>query len=398
MADALSGARRRFYYSRQFVSGGLKMSSPALPLSDIVDVVVLVSPQAASAPTFNHGLIFGNTTGAITHAQRIIQVTSAAQLITAGYTTSSPEYIAAEIYFSQSPAPLLLWVGFQDPTSLKTVIPHSGNAGTNYIVGDIVTVVQGGASGGECTVATIGGGGAVTGLAVVTLNDGTGYAVASALSTTGGSGTGLEVDISAVGETPLLALENLRAINADWYGCMSTTAVTADHEAIALFVQSCQPPAIYFYYTADANVPTGGAGNVFAYMKANSYSRAFGQYATTQGGAASNNVYAGAAAMGVAMGLNTGLANSYFTMFGKGEVGITAEPLNATQLGVINGASLNNTGNNGNVLSNFANAYTLLWKGTMGNGQYLDLILFLDVLTAQIQYNVMNLLVSQPAV
>ena len=375
------------------------MSTPALPLSDIVDVVVMISPQAASAPTFNHGLIIGPTAGVVTHAQRLADYTSTSAMLTAGYTNTDPEFIAAELYFDQSPPPNLLWVGFQDPSSIKTITLGS-SGGTGYAVGDVFTVTQSGGSGGQATV-TAETSGVVTAISLNILSDGTGYTVANNLATVAVSpsvGTGLEVDITAVGETPLVAVENCRNLNSDFYGVMSTAAVTADHEAIAAYVQSATPPMLYFYATSDSNVPTGGTGNVFSYMKSLSYSRVFGQYTTTQSGLYPNNVYAGAASMGIAMGLNTGLASSYFTMWGKNEIGVASEPLTGAQLTVINGASLASTGNNGNVLSNFANAYTFLWKGTVGSGQYLDLILFLDVLSAQIQYNIMNLLTSQPAI
>ena len=75
-------------------------------------------------------------------------------------------------------------------------------------------------------------------------------------------------------------------------------------------------PVAVYQSTSDANVLTGSS-DVFSYMKANGYQRVFGQYTTTQSGLFPNNIYAGAAAMGIAMGLNTGLAGSYFTMWGK---------------------------------------------------------------------------------
>ena len=225
------------------------MASQGLALSNIVDVIIQVSAIAQTAPTFNIGAISGSTASSITHAQRGIVVTSANALLTAGFNLSSPEYIAAEIYFSQSPPPQSLYVVYQDPSSLKTVNPHSGNAGTGYAVGDVVAVVQGGNSTGQCAVATIGGSGAVTSLAPVTLTDGTGYTIATALATTTitGAGTGLEVDIAAIGETPLAALANARAVLSQWYGYYGCTATDADNEAMGLFAQASQQPMELFW-------------------------------------------------------------------------------------------------------------------------------------------------------
>jgi len=377
------------------------MASPALPLSDIVDITVQIAPQNPALPTFNQALVVGATTGTtVTHANRLQQFTSLSGMLTAGYTTSSPEYIAASLYFAQFPQSPFLWVGFQDKTSLNTIIPHSGNAGTGYVVGDVITVIQGLASGGQAKVTSIGGGGAVTGLSVLAApNDGTGYSVATGLTTTGGSGTGLEVDITVVGETPLQAVTACRNVGTAWYACMFVgTATDADHEAIALFAQSALPPMCYFITTSDANVLNNVAGNLCATLQAADYNRVFTMYATTQGGAAPNNVYASAAVMGVAMGLNTGLAGSYFTLMFKALVGVIAEPLTQAQVSTLCGNPGFTEGINCNVYVGYANVYTFLQQGTMANGQFFDEILGLDMLISGMQFGVADLLVDLPSV
>ena len=67
--------------------------------------------------------------------------------------------------------------------------------GSGYVVGDQPTVVQSGNSGCVLQVTSVGGGGAVTGF--VFLSGGIGAAVATGLPTTGGSGTGLTINITA---------------------------------------------------------------------------------------------------------------------------------------------------------------------------------------------------------
>jgi hypothetical protein len=69
----------------------------------------------------------------------------------------------------------------------------AGGTGTGYVVNDVITVVQAGASGGTGTVTATGAGGTIT--AVTVLSPGTGYFPASGLSVTGGSGTGGTVNI-----------------------------------------------------------------------------------------------------------------------------------------------------------------------------------------------------------
>lgn len=369
------------------------MAASPLPLSIIVNVAVQVAPQAPVQPTFNQGIVIGNSSIIPSYGgsnPRLRQYATTAAMITDGFTTSSPEYLAAQAYFNQTPTPLFVWVGRQDATSVNTYQIHSGAAGTGYAVGDTVTFVQGGASNATAKVTSIGGGGAVTGLAILT--DGTGYAVANALTTTTtGSGTGLQIDVLTIGETPLVALTYCRNASNKWYAAYSTTAVTADHEAIAAYVQSATPNTVYFYTTSDVAALNNTANNVFAFLNANNYNRVIGIYSTTQGGAAPGNTYAGAAFMGVAMGLNTGLVNSAYTLKFKQLTGITVEPLTLSQVNNIEG-------NKGNVYVNYGSSYSISEQGWVANGQFFDEIINLDMLTSNIQFAIMNLLVSNPKI
>lgn len=365
-----------------------------LPLQPVVDVTVLISPQAPATPTFNQGLIVGTSAviGSVTGANpRIRQYTTLAQIAADGFATSSPEYIAASIYFSQSPAPLYLWIGRQDLTAIATLTLGSA-PGTGYAVGDIGTVTQGGASLGQYQVTAVTGG-VPTAVAVVQGSQGTLYTVANNLATVAitGIGSGLEVDITAIGETCLQAVEACRLASPAWYLVVALAAADADSIAIGEWAQSQTPQLVYFYTTATAASLNGTAGNVFSTLKAGNYNRAFGIYSTTQGGLAPDNIYAAVAAMGVAMGLNTGLANSYFTMKFKQLTGVVTEPLNQTQIGVIEG-------NFGNLYLSYANSYSWIEQGTVGNGQFFDEILNLDMLGSDIQYSCVNLLVSNPAI
>jgi hypothetical protein len=81
-------------------------------------------------------------------------------------------------------------VPFQ-PSGIASATPANGGGG--YIVGDVITVVQTGAGGGMLTVAAVSGG-VVTALA--TSMGGLGYVTGNGLATTGGSGSGLTVNIT----------------------------------------------------------------------------------------------------------------------------------------------------------------------------------------------------------
>jgi hypothetical protein len=88
---------------------------------------------------------------------------------------------------------------------LFTVVPGSA-IGTGYVVNDVLTVVQGGASGGTVTVTSVNGSGGITGIAPQATTPGTGYSVASALAVTGGTGTGAHVNVTAVQPTTAVDL------------------------------------------------------------------------------------------------------------------------------------------------------------------------------------------------
>jgi hypothetical protein len=369
------------------------MAAATLPFSDICQVVVQTNAVAASLPTFNQDLFTGTSSVIPSYGgtnPRIQQFTSLTGMLTAGFLITSPEYIAMQSYFGQTPPPQFGWVGRQDLTAIETLIPHSGSAGTNYVVGDVVGITQSGGTFGKATVTTVSGGGVVTALAPLSTNQGTGYSIATALATTGGTGTGLTVDITAIGETPLQAIQACRNASGTWWGCMSTSAVAVDHLAIVAWTQS-QVGTFYFYTTPDAAVLANTPGNVAGTLQTLLYNRAFGLYSTTQGGLYPNNAYAVAAVMGVVAGLNTGLNNSYFVLPFKPLVGIAPEPITQSQYNTLNALNVS-------VYATFGNVYSWAMQGKTPNGSYLDQILGLDMLSADLQISVMNLLASQPAI
>jgi hypothetical protein len=78
------------------------------------------------------------------------------------------------------------------PVSGQIVAVSINNFGSGYTVGDILTVVQGGASGGTLHYFLVG-----IGPHVYVVTPGTGYVSAIGLATTGGTGAGLTVNITA---------------------------------------------------------------------------------------------------------------------------------------------------------------------------------------------------------
>ena len=85
---------------------------PTLPLSPIVAIQYNLSPPAAARRGFNLGLIIG-TSGIINITTRVQVFSSITDIIGAGFTNSSPEYLAAQAYFSATSQPTQVAIGRQ---------------------------------------------------------------------------------------------------------------------------------------------------------------------------------------------------------------------------------------------------------------------------------------------
>lgn len=271
----------------------------AQSLGNIVQVNVTVSPLTQSAGTFNIGLIVGTST-VISKTDRVKVYSGLTDMKTSGWAGTEPEYVAATLYFSQTPTPAQLVVGRWDQTSGST-------------------------------------------------------------------------------ETAADAITACRIANGDWFGAYVIGVDSTTIPNVAADVEDFTPASVLFYDTDDADVLNGVSSNIMDDLKTAGYKRSLGIYSTTN--------YAGAAVLGRAMGLNTGGANSSFTLAYKNLVGVTPESLTTSQVQTI-------TGYNGNVYTQYGPSYYLLVQGTMADGTHFDEVLNLDMLAAEIQIGAVNALVS----
>jgi hypothetical protein len=366
-------------------------TTPPLALSNIIDITVQVAPTAPAVNSFNVGLFVGPSSvipsyGANSRVQLFTYPFTAA-MATAGFAANSPEMLAAGIAAQQSPAPAQLAIGRQDLTAIGTLVLDVD--GTGWAVGDEFTITQGGATYGVGRV-TAETGGVVSAIQLVT--QGSGYAVATGLTTVAvapSTGTGLTVSVTALGESLLQAAEACRAASGVWYGLTVNAPADADNLAISAWADPLWQNTRYYPYSNSVGLPAGTPNNIALQLQTLNY-RVLGQYATTQSGLYPNNAYAAVALMAVEMGLNTGLANSFFTCAHKTLVGIAPEPLTQTQYANIKAAGFN-------VYGNFS-PYPLEEPGFMSNGAPSYLWLFLAVYVAKLQVNEMAVLLDNPAV
>ncbi|HET8689339.1 MAG TPA: DUF3383 family protein [Methanosarcina sp.] len=86
----------------------------ALSVSDLINVVVNVSPTAAANRGFGVMLIIGDST-VISAAERIRTYSNLTGVL-ADFNNTTPEYAAAQLYFAQIPTPSTIMIGRQDTT------------------------------------------------------------------------------------------------------------------------------------------------------------------------------------------------------------------------------------------------------------------------------------------
>lgn len=80
-----------------------------LPVSNVVNVDVIIGPRAASGRNFGSLLILGSST--VIPVTERLRLYSSAEDIGDDFGVDSPEYEAATVYFSQSPKPQQVYVG-----------------------------------------------------------------------------------------------------------------------------------------------------------------------------------------------------------------------------------------------------------------------------------------------
>ena len=444
-------------------------TTPPLALSNLINISVTVAPTAASANSFNQGLFIANSGVIPTYGAgaRLQQFSSTTAMLSAGFTVNDSEYIAAQIYFDQTPAPAFIWIGAQNPTALGTITidgrtvadgvmsssvnpTHISSATAAFVSGDVgstiivegagaagaalittissitsgtvavlagtclttvaaaqtsigplgsgyhaldtVTVTQAGASYGTVQIVTVGISGQVLTAQVLSGSQGTGYTVANNLPTVAVSpstGSGFEVNITVVGESLLQAATACRAASSSWYGLAVYNPVDADNLALAEWADALWQNTRYYAWSADTAIANGTVNNLALQLQTLEL-RVMGIYATTQGGLYPNNIYAAAGLMGVDMGLNTGLANSFFTLAHKQIAGIATELVTQTQYTNIKSAGFN-------VYGNFS-PYQFFEPGFMSNGAPSYLWLYLAMLVNNLQIDILNVLDSLPAV
>lgn len=370
----------------------------SLPLTPIVDVYYNLSPISAPRAEFNLGCIIG-TSAVISPTTRGVVFQSTDEMIEYGFTSTSPEVLAAQVYFASSSRPKKVYVARQDNESTYSTIGYTGAIGngnlvkigsTTYTIGDgteeTTTVEDLLAVALEAGFTTASYVDSVLTLLYTAAEAGS-EGILITLEVTKGEGPDVgtvETTIGTDAESPLDAVIAARAANTDWYACAFCEENTAEEdEAVAAYIESASIYSTYFLKSSSEAVFAGTAGNLFETLKGLKYNRTCG-FATLK-------PYTHIASMAYALGQISDKANSSFTIALKGLNGTSVDALTSQQVTAVES-------NYGNVYINRGSFYDVVEKGTVFSGAYFDEIIQLDKLVNSIQLNVMDLLYQNPKI
>lgn len=393
-----------------------------LSVSDVVNVTVSLSPTASAVRNFGSLLILGSSNVIDTNERRRLYSTLAA--VGADFGNTAPEYLAASLFFAQSPQPASVYVGRWARTATAGVL-HGGalapveqvmSAWTPITTGSLKVTIDGtlktlspltfaGCANMNAVAAVVntalGAAGSCVWNAVYNRFDITSATTGAASTVTYGSATGAGVDVSAqmrltqatgaavpvAGIVAELASDAIAAhlASSDWYGVMiaDTNAVAADHLAAAALIETASPSRVYGVTTQDVStlIPATST-DLASQLMAAGYNRTFSQYCST-------SPYAVASIFGREFTISFAGANTTNTLMYKNEPGVTAETLNETQAAALKAK-------NCNVFVNYSNGSAFIQYGTMASARYFDEVHGTDWFQNDLQSSVLNLLYTNP--
>lgn len=397
-----------------------------LSVNRVVNVNVNLSPQGASALNFDSLLVMGDS-DVINVSDRIASYDSLEEVGVA-FGTTAPEYLAAVLFFSQTPQPTQLYIGRWARTATSAILLCGPLTAAEQAIANWTAITTGG------FVINSNGTGpdSITGLdfsAQTTLN-GVASVINTALttataqatciwngsqfvftSTTTGAtstlvallaGPGGSVNIATLlkgttptlqqivpgiaAETALAAVVIMDQLRTQWYGLMFASSAPLDDAgnlAVAGYIEGAGSPHVFGITTSEAAAVTTNDSTSIGYEMAQlEYNRTLCQYSTS-------SPYAMASFFGRAFTVNFQGNNTTITMMFKQEPGVVAENLNATQANALDS-------NNYNYFVEFNNNTAIIVNGKVASGLFFDEVWGVDWLANQVQTNIYNYQYTSP--
>jgi hypothetical protein len=400
-----------------------------LPLDDVVNVIINLSARAAVRIGFNLSLLIADSK-VLTTDNRVAVYSSLDSMRESGFSSATPEYKAARIFLSQSSNPRRVAIGYWDNEneSLAEAIAACRVANREWYgvvplgkigvptaatytlnVNNLSFVMNGqpvlptpntnfriqfGSNAAASVNVSTGSAVPVTDEDFVAMFNGTSFTLNGKTYTGVASGKTVVYTAGSTGEaTPIgltvtlygidssnveheIDLEGYTAVFIDGSSVDGafTNPSMSDVLGAAAVVEACTPSTVMFAAVDNSTMAT---------LKGLSYRRTLG--------VVSANIDIPVAILGWAMGANTRLINSAFTIKFKQLVGVPVDPL--TEARVSDAKAVN-----GNVYINRGATYNWFEDGTMADGTWFDEMINLDMLANYVQLSVCDLLNQRPKV
>jgi hypothetical protein len=389
---------------------------PTLPVNQVVNVAVQLTPSGAQAQSLSNLLVMGTST-VIDPVERY-RIYGDLPSVAADFGTVAEEYLAATKWFGQAPQPTSLIIGrwidaaargglrcatlsasqqsiatWNAITTGSFAITKDGGAATDITglnfsaaanLNAVAAIIQAAMAGITCVwnsnyqrfefeSTTTGATSTIAFLAAA----GSGTNIAGQLGGTSSS-SGAYLYAGQAAETAVAATAVMDGeIGQQWYGYNMPSAINADHLAIAAYIQAATVKHIYGLTSQEAAALVANATTDIGYqMEQLGYNRTLCQWS-------SSDAYAVVSLMARAMTVNYNGNLTVITLKFKQEPGVVAEYINTSQA-----ASLK--AKNYNVFVNYANDTAIVQEGVMANGTFIDVITGTDWLAVTLQNELYN--------
>ena len=377
----------------------------ALPLDDIVRITVNLGTRAAVRRGFNLALLVG-TSDVISPEERLRLYANTDAMYEDGFRDTDPEYVAARLMFSQNPAPVRVAIGrhaASEGAGEFIVTNETAETAGNFIVNwehapdganTFVYKTLAGMDERPDYLDTLDASWLSVALGnEITPDVGTVFVVIAEINThrqvinlgaavLGGNSVSVGLPLA---ESPVDSIRACRAANTEWYAVSYLGATPEDIMNIAQYIEAVRPVSVQFYTTDEPLILSNNRESIFHRIKEESFRRSIGQYSVTP------NAICGI--LGYAMGANTRLSRSAYTLMHKRVVGIKPDGLTLTEVDFLQGQNANYYVSRG-----FDGEYSMFERGTMGDGVWFDEIINLDMLVNDMQLAILDLFVSRPKV
>ena len=390
----------------------------ALPISRLIRVSVDLTPAGAQAQNLSTLLVMG-ASSVIDSVERYREYASI-DAVAFDFSANMPEYLAALLYFQQSPQPTKLRVGrwFQSAgsgTLRGAPLSAAAQALTNFtsVTSGGFTYTKNGASPSSITGLNLSGATDLNGVASLITAGLTGATMVWNASfsrfeltsaTTGVTSTvsfmtapGAGTDISGLlgmtsassgayradGIAAESALASVQLFDQnygqDWYAVMVPQGTNSDHLAIAAFVEATNNKHVYGVTTQEGAALVSVATSDIAYqLKHLGYNKTVVQYS-------SSSAYAIASLFGRILTVDYNANNTIITLAYKKEPGILPETVNTPQADSLKSK-------NCNAFLAFNNDTAIILNGVCASGVFVDIVTGTDWLAVTLQTALYNAL------